>query len=188
MYGTLCSAWCASAPVLAPWKAFAYRKAIDWRDTRNAPTCAHVGSGTSVSAVQVPTYLSHARIITLGWHECLGSAGSHIPFHARVNTLGAGAQGKAAIDVVCNPLGKSGGSAIQQLMIIGFGSLAASTPYLGAILLAVVLAWLGAASSLNKQARPHAALAHVSGGGAVVLVGSPSGSLQLCPQPPVPAL
>ena len=64
-------------------------------------------------------------------------------------------QGKAAIDVVCNPLGKSGGSAIQQLMIIGFGSLAASTPYLGAILLAVVLAWLAAASSLNKQARPH---------------------------------
>lgn len=65
----------------------------------------------------------------------------------------AGAQGKAAIDVVCNPLGKSGGSAIQQLMIIGFGSLAASTPYLGAILLAVVLAWLAAASSLNKQVR-----------------------------------
>ena len=58
--------------------------------------------------------------------------------------------------MVCNPLGKSGGSAIQQLMIIGFGSLAASTPYLGAILLAVVLAWLAAASSLNKQARPHA--------------------------------
>ena len=57
--------------------------------------------------------------------------------------------------MVCNPLGKSGGSAIQQLMIIGFGSLAASTPYLGAILLAVVLAWLAAASSLNKQARRH---------------------------------
>jgi len=54
---------------------------------------------------------------------------------------------------VCNPLGKSGGSAIQQLMIIGFGSLAASTPYLGVILLIVVLAWLAAASSLNKQAR-----------------------------------
>lgn len=80
-----------------------------------------------------------------------------------------GVQGKAAIDVVCNPLGKSGGSAIQQLMIIGFGSLAASTPYLGAILLAVVLAWLAAASSLNKQARhgilqPPLPWRHASGG------------------------
>ena len=63
-------------------------------------------------------------------------------------------QGKAAIDVVCNPLGKSGGSAIQQALIIGFGSLAASTPYLGVILLGVVFMWIGAAGSLNKQARP----------------------------------
>ncbi|BDA49057.1 ADP,ATP carrier protein 1 [Coccomyxa sp. Obi] len=60
-------------------------------------------------------------------------------------------KGKAAIDVVCNPLGKSGGSAIQQVMIICFGSLAASTPYLGAILLGVVFMWIGAAGSLNKQ-------------------------------------
>lgn len=60
-------------------------------------------------------------------------------------------QGKAAIDVICNPLGKSGGALIQQFMIIGFGSLAASTPYLGAILLAIVLIWIQAAASLNKQ-------------------------------------
>lgn len=53
--------------------------------------------------------------------------------------------------MVCNPLGKSGGSAIQQAMIIGFGSLAASTPYLGIILLGVVIMWIGAAGSLNKQ-------------------------------------
>jgi AAA family ATP:ADP antiporter len=53
--------------------------------------------------------------------------------------------------VVCNPLGKSGGSAIQQVMIIAFGSLSASTPYLGIILLAVVLVWIGAARSLNVQ-------------------------------------
>ena len=36
-------------------------------------------------------------------------------------------------------------------MIIGFGSLAASTPYLGMILLGIVLVWLQAAGSLNKQ-------------------------------------
>ncbi|XP_048439808.1 plastidic ATP/ADP-transporter-like [Pyrus x bretschneideri] len=60
-------------------------------------------------------------------------------------------KGKAAIDVVCNPLGKSGGALIQQFMILTFGSLANSTPYLGGVLLVIVLAWLAAASSLDKQ-------------------------------------
>merc|ERR1712176_552542 len=43
-------------------------------------------------------------------------------------------KGKAAIDVVCNPLGKSGGALIQQFLILGFGSLSASTPYLAVFL------------------------------------------------------
>ncbi|CAN8233411.1 unnamed protein product [Cochlearia groenlandica] len=60
-------------------------------------------------------------------------------------------KGKAAIDVVCNPLGKSGGALIQQFMILSFGSLANSTPYLGLILLVIVTAWLGAAKSLEGQ-------------------------------------
>jgi AAA family ATP:ADP antiporter len=53
--------------------------------------------------------------------------------------------------VICNPLGKSGGALIQQFMIIGFGSLAASTPYLGVILLGIVLMWIQAANSLSGQ-------------------------------------
>ncbi|XP_072983857.1 plastidic ATP/ADP-transporter-like [Typha latifolia] len=63
-------------------------------------------------------------------------------------------KGKAAIDVVCNPLGKSGGALIQQFMILTFGSLANSTPYLGGILLVIVLTWLGAARSLDSQFSP----------------------------------
>ncbi|KAL2620793.1 hypothetical protein R1flu_000998 [Riccia fluitans] len=63
-------------------------------------------------------------------------------------------KGKAAIDVVCNPLGKSGGALIQQFLILTFGSLANSTPYLGGILLVIVLAWLNAARSLDSQFTP----------------------------------
>ena len=63
-------------------------------------------------------------------------------------------KGKAAIDVVCNPLGKSGGALIQQFLIFAFGSLANSTPYLGIILLVIVLAWLAAARSLDEQFTP----------------------------------
>ena len=58
-------------------------------------------------------------------------------------------KGKGAIDVICNPLGKSGGALIQQFMIVGFGSLAASTPYLGVILLIIIFMWIRAASTLG---------------------------------------
>lgn len=60
-------------------------------------------------------------------------------------------KGKAAIDVIGNPLGKSGGSFLQQILIGITGSLEASTPYLGGILGAIILVWMKAAASLNKQ-------------------------------------
>ncbi|KAK4410584.1 Plastidic ATP/ADP-transporter [Sesamum angolense] len=58
-------------------------------------------------------------------------------------------KGKAAIDVVCSIANRE--ALIQQFMILTFGSLANSTPYLGGILLVIVLAWLGAAKSLDGQ-------------------------------------
>ncbi len=60
-------------------------------------------------------------------------------------------KGKAAIDVVGARLGKSGGSLVQQGLIVALGGLGAITPYIGGILLVIILAWIFAANSLGKQ-------------------------------------
>lgn len=60
-------------------------------------------------------------------------------------------KGKAAIDVVGARLGKSGGSFVQQGLLVALGSLAAITPYIAGILFVIIFAWIIAVRSLNKQ-------------------------------------
>ncbi|WP_316355933.1 Npt1/Npt2 family nucleotide transporter [Candidatus Neptunichlamydia sp. REUL1] len=60
-------------------------------------------------------------------------------------------KGKAAIDGVGSRLGKTGGSIIHGSLLMVFGTVSLSTPFVGAFLLLVVLGWIVAAQSLGRQ-------------------------------------
>lgn len=60
-------------------------------------------------------------------------------------------KGKAAIDGVGSRLGKSGGSIIYQGLLLMFGTLSATTPYVAGLLLCVIAVWMVAVKALGKR-------------------------------------
>ncbi|MFK0572546.1 NTP/NDP exchange transporter [Endozoicomonas sp.] len=60
-------------------------------------------------------------------------------------------KGKAAVDIIGNPTGKSTGSLVQQVLMVMFGSLSAIAPYVAVIVLGFFVVWIGSARSLGKQ-------------------------------------
>lgn len=60
-------------------------------------------------------------------------------------------KGKAAIDGVCNRLGKSSGSVIHQGLLISFGTLAAGAPCVLVILMSVIAVWIASVRNVGKQ-------------------------------------
>jgi AAA family ATP:ADP antiporter len=69
-----------------------------------------------------------------------------IPLESEAQT-----KGKAAIDVIGAPLGKSGSSFVQQGLIIGLGSLDAAAPVLAVGVAAITVGWLHAVAVVSDQ-------------------------------------
>lgn len=60
-------------------------------------------------------------------------------------------KGKAAIDGVGSRIGKSGGSAIHQGLILMFSSVASSIPYVAALFVVIIAIWTFTTISLGRQ-------------------------------------
>lgn len=60
-------------------------------------------------------------------------------------------KGKAAIDGICSRLGKSGGAAINALLLLIFGSFSSSAPYLAIFLFGTIVIWIIATYLLGKS-------------------------------------
>ena len=60
-------------------------------------------------------------------------------------------RGKATIEVLSNPLGKSGSSFVLQLFILMFGTLSASIPYISLMFLTICVVWIIVVNDMGKH-------------------------------------
>ncbi len=60
-------------------------------------------------------------------------------------------KGKAAVDGICQRLGKSGGSVIYQALLVFVSTITASVPYVALILFTIIGIWIFAVRKLGKQ-------------------------------------
>ena len=60
-------------------------------------------------------------------------------------------KGKPIIDGVGSRLGKSGGSVIYQGLLVTFGTIASSAPYVAGFLMLTIAVWMGAVRALGKK-------------------------------------
>lgn len=89
--------------------------------------------------------------------NCLSKAGKYSVFDASKELAflaldsESRLRGKAAIDGLGSGVGKSGASITYQALILGFGSITVSTPYITGILLLVFTAWIASIRYISRE-------------------------------------
>lgn len=92
-----------------------------------------------------------------GFQNCIGRAAKYTIFDATKEIAfiplsdESKLKGKAAIDGVGSRIGKSGGALIHQSLLLFLSTVAASTPYVALIFLAVVAVWVFSVYALGKR-------------------------------------
>ena len=105
--------------------------------------------------------LSNAIILLGAFHICITRA-------ARASVMDASKEmayipldleekrkGKAVIDSISSRLGKAGGSTIYQVLLISFGTMAATTPYIVGIIVLLSFAWIYAVKEIGIKVEQH---------------------------------
>lgn len=64
--------------------------------------------------------------------------------------------GKNAIDGIGNDIGKTGSSLVHQALLISFGGMTASAPWIAGLIFVVLLGWLAAVYHIGKEYEPKA--------------------------------
>ena len=115
---------------------------------------SHVGIGIAAFMGSTPAVLG---VLCGSIQQCVSRASKYTIFDATKEltfiplSKESKLKGKAAIDGVGSRLGKSGSALVYQALFMFFGTVSATVPFIGLILLFVVAAWMVAVYVLGKQ-------------------------------------